>query len=60
MKNLVIVGTGQSAAQCVLTLIRNKFKGQITLVGAEKHLPYQRPLCQKNIYLMKLPLKGST
>jgi len=47
MNNLVIVGTGQSAAQCVLTLRRNKFKEHITLVGEEKHLPYQRPPLSK-------------
>ena len=60
MKNLVIVGGGQSAAQCVLTLKRNDFKNKITLISEEKHIPYQRPLCQKNIYRMKLPLKGFT
>ena len=57
MKNLVIVGTGQSAAQCVLTLIRNKFKGQITLVGAEKHLPYQRPPLSKEYLSDEVTLK---
>ena len=47
MNNLVIVGTGQSAMQCALTLRRNKFKGRIILVGKERHLPYQRPPLSK-------------
>ena len=47
MNNLVIVGTGQSAMQCALTLRRNKFKGHIILVGKERHLPYQRPPLSK-------------
>ena len=47
MKNLVIVGGGQSAAQCVLTLKRNDFKTKITLISEEKHIPYQRPPLSK-------------
>ena len=47
MKNLVIVGGGQSAAQCVLTLKRNDFKNKITLISEEKHIPYQRPPLSK-------------
>ena len=47
MNNLVIVGTGQSAAQCALTLRRNMFKDNITMIGEEKHLPYQRPPLSK-------------
>ena len=47
MNNLVIIGTGQSATQCILTLRRNMFKDHITMVGEEKHLPYQRPPLSK-------------
>ena len=47
MNNLVIIGTGQSAAQCALTLRRNMFKDNITMIGEEKHLPYQRPPLSK-------------
>ena len=47
MENLVIVGGGQSAAQCVLTLKRNDFKNKITLISEEKHIPYQRPPLSK-------------
>ena len=48
MKNLVIVGAGQSAAQCVLTLKRNNFEESIVVVGEEDHLPYQRPPLSKD------------
>tara|TARA_B110000014_G_scaffold40075_1_gene26149 strand:+ start:43 stop:1257 length:1215 start_codon:yes stop_codon:yes gene_type:complete len=47
MKDLVIVGGGQSAAQCVLTLRRNDFKAPITIISEEHHLPYQRPPLSK-------------
>ena len=48
MKDLVIVGAGQSAAQCVLTLKRNNFEESIVVVGEEDHLPYQRPPLSKD------------
>ena len=43
MKNLIIVGTGMSAMRVVnevLTL--NPTKYQITLIGEENYLPYNR------------------
>ena len=40
MKDLVIVGGGQSAAQCALTLRRNDFKDPITIISEEHYLPY--------------------
>ena len=48
MKDLVIVGAGQSAAQCVLTLKRNDFEKPIVVIGEEDHLPYQRPPLSKD------------
>ena len=48
MKDLVIVGAGQSAAQCVLTLRKNNFEDPITVIGEEQHLPYQRPPLSKD------------
>ena len=47
MKDLVIVGGGQSAAQCVLTLRRNDFKDPITIIAEEHYLPYRRPPLSK-------------
>ena len=42
MENLLIIGAGQSAIQCISTLKKEGYSGSITLVGEEEHLPYQR------------------
>ena len=47
MEHLVIVGAGQSAIQCITSLRKEDYPGLITLVGEEKHLPYQRPPLSK-------------
>ena len=47
MENLVIVGAGQSAIQCITSLRKEDYPGLITLVGEEEHLPYQRPPLSK-------------
>ena len=47
MENLVIIGAGQSAVQCITTLQKEGYSGSITLVGDEEHLPYQRPPLSK-------------
>lgn len=46
-EHFVIVGGGQAAAQTVQTLRQNGFEGEITLVGEEQYLPYQRPPLSK-------------
>ena len=56
MKDLVIVGAGQSAAQCVLTLKRNNFEKPIVVIGEEDHLPYQRPPLSKDYLSGKVEL----
>jgi 3-phenylpropionate/trans-cinnamate dioxygenase ferredoxin reductase subunit len=45
--NVVIVGAGQAAAQCILSLRHDGFAGRIALVGEERFLPYQRPPLSK-------------
>ena len=47
MENLVIVGAGQSAIQCITSLRKENYSGLITLVGEEEHLPYHRPPLSK-------------
>jgi len=47
MENLLIIGAGQSAIQCISTLKKEGYSGSITLVGEEEHLPYQRPPLSK-------------
>lgn len=46
-EHLVIVGAGQAAVQVIQTLRQNDYAGEISLVGAESHPPYQRPPLSK-------------
>ena len=45
--SIVIVGGGHAAGQCIANLRQAKFDGEITLVGSEPHIPYQRPPLSK-------------
>ena len=47
MEELVVIGGGQAAIQCVASLRKEGYSGSITLVGEETHLPYQRPPLSK-------------
>jgi 3-phenylpropionate/trans-cinnamate dioxygenase ferredoxin reductase subunit len=47
MEHMVIIGAGQAGAQAIETLRRRGHRGQITLVGDESLLPYQRPPLSK-------------
>jgi NADPH-dependent 2,4-dienoyl-CoA reductase/sulfur reductase-like enzyme len=55
-ENIVIVGGGQAAAQAVETLRRRGFAGELTLVGEEPSLPYQRPPLSKKYVPRPIPL----
>lgn len=44
---IATVGAGQTAAVAARTLRRRGFDGQLVLIGAEPHLPYQRPPLSK-------------
>jgi 3-phenylpropionate/trans-cinnamate dioxygenase ferredoxin reductase subunit len=45
--SVVIVGTGQAGCQLAFSLRERRFEGEITLVGAEHGLPYQKPPMSK-------------
>jgi 3-phenylpropionate/trans-cinnamate dioxygenase ferredoxin reductase component len=45
---IVIIGGGQSGAQCAMTLRQKSSETRITIVTAEDHLPYQRPPLSKD------------
>jgi len=48
MKNsIVIIGTGHAATQLAVSLRQEKFQGEITMIGNEPYLPYQRPPLSK-------------
>lgn len=44
---VVIVGAGQAGARCASLLRQQGYAGGITLLGAEPHLPYERPPLSK-------------
>jgi 3-phenylpropionate/trans-cinnamate dioxygenase ferredoxin reductase subunit len=46
-QRIVIVGAGQAGCQVATSLRQGGFAGSIVLVGAERHLPYQRPPLSK-------------
>ena len=48
MSNIVIIGAGQAAGQCVATLKKLGCTSEIILIGEESHPPYQRPPLSKS------------
>jgi len=48
MAGMVIVGAGECGARAALTLREQGYEGPVTLVGAEVHLPYERPPLSKD------------
>ena len=54
---IVIVGAGQAAARAAHALRGNGHVGTVTMVGEERHLPYERPPLSKSVLLQDtLPL----
>jgi len=51
MPHFVVIGGGQAGSSLVAKLRKNGFGGQITLVGNEGVLPYQRPPLSKGYLL---------
>lgn len=48
MGGIVIVGAGECGARAAFALREKGYKGSITLIGAEPHLPYERPPLSKD------------
>ncbi len=48
LPGMVIVGAGEAGARAAMALRENRYEGPITLVGAEVHLPYERPPLSKS------------
>ena len=44
---MVIIGAGEAGARAAMALRENGYGGPVTLVGAEVHLPYERPPLSK-------------
>jgi 3-phenylpropionate/trans-cinnamate dioxygenase ferredoxin reductase subunit len=47
-KHFVIVGAGEAGARAAIGLREQGFDGDVTLVGGETHLPYERPPLSKD------------
>lgn len=52
-RKVVIVGAGQAGGRCAEALRAAGFAGEITLVGRETHLPYERPALSKELLTRK-------
>ncbi len=49
--SIVIAGAGQAGARAAEAMRAAGFTGSITLVGSERHLPYERPQLSKELLL---------
>jgi 3-phenylpropionate/trans-cinnamate dioxygenase ferredoxin reductase subunit len=47
----VIIGAGQAAIQTILSLRQGGYDGDITMIGDEQELPYQRPPLSKKFMM---------
>jgi 3-phenylpropionate/trans-cinnamate dioxygenase ferredoxin reductase subunit len=47
-KGMVIIGAGECGARAAFALRENGHEGPVTLIGTEKHLPYERPPLSKD------------
>jgi 3-phenylpropionate/trans-cinnamate dioxygenase ferredoxin reductase component len=48
-RGIVIVGAGECGSRAALALRDNGFDGPVTLIGAEAHVPYERPPLSKAV-----------
>ncbi|MBB2671934.1 UNVERIFIED_ORG: 3-phenylpropionate/trans-cinnamate dioxygenase ferredoxin reductase subunit [Rhizobium esperanzae] len=49
MDGIVIIGAGESGTRAAFALREAGYRGSVTLVGAEPHLPYERPPLSKTV-----------
>lgn len=57
MSHIVVIGAGQAGSSLVAKLRKDGFEGEITLIGAEEALPYQRPPLSKAYLLGEMELE---
>lgn len=58
-RRIVIVGAGLASARAVDALRQEGFDGEVTVIGAEAHPPYERPPLSKGYLLGKDDLSGA-
>lgn len=49
LENILVVGTGVAGMRAAETLRLDGYRGELTVVGAERHAPYQRPPLSKKL-----------
>ncbi|MGV6805002.1 MAG: NAD(P)/FAD-dependent oxidoreductase [Ruegeria sp.] len=57
MSHIVVIGAGQAGSSLVARLRKDGFDGEISLIGAEPVLPYQRPPLSKAYLLGEMELE---
>ncbi|MEW2912229.1 FAD-dependent oxidoreductase [Leisingera sp. JC11] len=57
MSHIVVIGAGQAGSSLVAKLRKDGFDGEITLIGAEEALPYQRPPLSKAYLLGEMEVE---
>ena len=57
MSHIVVIGAGQAGSSLVAKLRKDGFEGEITLIGAETALPYQRPPLSKAYLLGEMEVE---
>jgi 3-phenylpropionate/trans-cinnamate dioxygenase ferredoxin reductase subunit len=55
MAGMVIIGAGECGTRAALALREAGYDGQVTLVGAEIHIPYERPPLSKDAMVAETP-----
>jgi 3-phenylpropionate/trans-cinnamate dioxygenase ferredoxin reductase subunit len=53
-QSIAIVGASLAGTRAAQSLRKRGFDGRITLIGAERHLPYDRPPLSKSVLVVCL------
>ena len=56
---IIIVGAGECGVNAAFSLRKLGYGGQITLIGDEPHLPYERPPLSKSLSVVPKPIRES-
>jgi phenylpropionate dioxygenase-like ring-hydroxylating dioxygenase large terminal subunit/NADPH-dependent 2,4-dienoyl-CoA reductase/sulfur reductase-like enzyme len=49
VRTLVVIGAGQAGAETAISVRKHGFGGRIVIIGAETHMPYERPPLSKDL-----------
>ena len=55
MAGMVIIGAGECGTRAALALREAGYGGDVTLIGAEPHAPYERPPLSKDAITADMP-----